>query len=185
MKHTLLFTGHMIDAPNRASPRFPAQLEQAARNAIYDFVRYEQTVRKGELCGIASGGCGGDILFHEVCTTLGIPTTVYLAMPAPEFKEASVAFAGDVWESRFHDLIRIRPVIVLPENSGQLDQNVYERTNQLMLKDALANGGQNMTLLALWDGRSGDGKGGTEGMISIATKENANLKVIYMNQLEV
>lgn len=40
-----------------------------------------------------------------------------------------------------------------------------------MLKNALENGGENRRLIALWDGQSGDGAGGTEQMINISKKK--------------
>jgi hypothetical protein len=72
----LLFTGHMIDAPDRKTPRFPPTraAEAEARRMICQSIAEEQKLEPGLLVGIAGGGCGGDILFHEVCQELGIET---------------------------------------------------------------------------------------------------------------
>ena len=47
--------------------------------------------------GIAGGACGSDILFHEVCESLGIPTRLFLALPEAQFQVESVNRGGPVW----------------------------------------------------------------------------------------
>ena len=56
----LVFTGHMIDHPNRSVPRFPSHLEPTVQRAIEQ--RLDQL---GGNIGYASAACGGDILFLE------------------------------------------------------------------------------------------------------------------------
>jgi hypothetical protein len=118
MKQTVLFTGHMIDAPGRKEPRFPSAKEGDAQEAIAALLHNEKRSTAGGLRGIAGGACGGDILFHETCLALGIPSEIYLALPVEKFREESVSFAGRDWEQRFDRLIRLLPVHVLPEANG-------------------------------------------------------------------
>jgi hypothetical protein len=73
-KRILIFTGHMIDGPGREKPRFPPDKESIARQKIKEAVEAEIKAGDGVSFGIAGGASGGDILFHEVCTELGIPT---------------------------------------------------------------------------------------------------------------
>jgi predicted DNA-binding transcriptional regulator AlpA len=40
---------------------------------------------------VAGGASGGDILFHEVCGELGVPTRLYLALPPESYVTESVA----------------------------------------------------------------------------------------------
>jgi hypothetical protein len=54
----------------------------------------------------------------------------------------------------------------------------WERTNIWMLHNALAHGGHNLTLLALWDGNNGDGPGGTWHMVDVAKKEKAEIRIL-------
>jgi hypothetical protein len=54
--------------------------------------------------GIAGGASGGDILFHEICAELGIPTRLLLALPRDPFIEESVAPAKGDWTKRFDRL---------------------------------------------------------------------------------
>jgi hypothetical protein len=167
---SLLFTGHMIDAPGRKVERFPARAEVRARAAIYDAVlglRREATV------GVAAGASGGDLLFHEVCAELGIPTRLYLALPAEEFIAKSVAPAGVDWVRRFEALVErlgVGNVFVMGEADGLAEgptENVWQRANFWMVEEAVALAPER-TLIALWDGKGGDGPGGTEHLVTAA-----------------
>ena len=188
--HYLLFTGHMIDKPGRKAPRFPASKEGLAKAAITEKILAEKDRADPStvLYGIASGACGGDILFHEICQGLGIPTQVYLALPPTQFLLESVAFAGTDWVERFNRLLGTRPYVVLGQHdpihgtaAGQPGHNVWVDTNIWMLNSALVNGGTNLTLIALWDGKGGDGPGGTEDMIQQAKEKTATTIVIDWN----
>lgn len=186
----LLFTGHMIDAPGRKEPRFPPEKELVAREAI------EKTVRKeletaGEIAfGIAGGACGGDTLFHEICRELGIATKLYLALPPAQFIQASVAHGGHDWIERFNRLReRLTPRILsqseeLPNWLGDKpNYTIWQRNNLWILYNALASDGGNVTLIALWDGKKGDGPGGTEDLVK---KGNARgVKVIILDSREL
>lgn len=181
MKHNLLFTGHMVDAKNRESPRFPAAKEDAAREAIRKVLLDEKEKHREELTGIAGGASGGDILFHELCAAMNIPTQLYLALPKEAFKKESVSFAGKDWEARFEALTEKLPMRTLPE--GANGDSVWERANLWMLQEALEGGGNNMTLIALWNGQGGDGRGGTAHMVNVARENGAEIKIIDVNKL--
>lgn len=184
MKHFILFTGHMIDAPGRKEPRFPASKEEAVKDEIYKLLVAQQEKATLPLNGIASGACGSDILFHELCASLNIPSEVYLAAPVEEFKNKSVSFAGESWEKRYDALIEKLPAYELPDSKGDADNmNIYERTNEWMLETALSEGGQNMTLMAVWNGSGGDGKGGTEHMVKMAREQGAEVDIIDITKL--
>lgn len=183
MKHFILFTGHMIDAPGRPVPRFPAGKEDKVRQEIKLRLLHQQLVATTPLQGIASGACGGDMLFHELCIESGIPSEIYLASPAEEFKKGSVSFAGKNWEDRFDALLEKLPYYELPPAAKGTTMNKYERTNEWMLEKALSEGGSNLTLIALWDGSGGDGKGGTKDMINMAKEKGAQVEIIDIKQL--
>lgn len=179
--HAILFTGHMIDAPGRAAARFPARAESAARDAIRLSVEALREGRTGAVIGIAGGASGGDILFHEVCAELFVPTLLRLALPVEEYLKASVEPAGDDWVQRFHALIeRLGPdsirvlddSVVLPESltrglAGAAELNIWQRVNLWMVAEAIELAPRR-TLLALWDGKAGDGPGGTEHLVQAA-----------------
>src|SRR5262249_61490993 len=74
---SILFTGHMVDLPDRTAPRFPPALVAAARDEIANHVMHHVGTRNVEMIkGFASLARGGDILFHEVCRSFGIDTVI-------------------------------------------------------------------------------------------------------------
>ena len=144
----------------------------------------EKEFSKYALRGIASGACGGDILFHEAGEELAISTEIFLASPVNEFKKSSVSFAGKAWGKRFDKLVSKLPIHILEgTDPNNKDKNIYELTNLWMLQIALENGGKNMTLVALWDKKAGDGSGGTEHMIKIAKEAAAEICIIDITKL--
>jgi tetratricopeptide (TPR) repeat protein len=167
-RHVFLFSGHMIDRPGRPEPRFPAGMEREARERI------EKTLGKLEAdandMGIVPGAaCGGDILFIEACLKLGMNVEVLLPFSDAEFIKESVSFAGDEWVARFYN-IRNHPNVTI---HYQLDQvgplpagdNPFERNNRWALYSALIYGIDKVRAIALWDGKGGDGPGGTGHMV--------------------
>ena len=177
---TLLFTGHMIDAPGRKEPRFPPDQEGVARRAIREAIEAEQRQQGGVASGIAGGANGGDILLHEICGELGIPTQLYLAVPPEKFIEASVAPARGDWVERFQRLAGKLPVHVLAD---KVDDEVWARANLRMLESALAAGGERVTLIALWNGQKGDGPGGTEDLVARAGERHARVVILDTRKL--
>lgn len=182
MKHSILFTGHMIDHYDRLHPRFPASKEKMVMRSMKERLIKLKNNLTEEIAGIAGGACGGDILFHELCRQLDIPSEMYLALPVIEFKKESVSFAGIGWDERFDKLITEIRVHILDEKEDK-NSNVWERANLWMLNKGLKHGGNNMTLLALWDGKGGDGSGGTEHMVKTAKAEGATVEIIYINKI--
>ncbi len=170
---SVLFTGHMIDAADRKAPRFPARAEAAARRAIRSSVVEVRESGGKPVVGVAGGASGGDLLFHEVCAELEIDTRLRLALPVDEFIATSVAPAGPGWVARFRTLLKqLGParVQVMGEKQGRGDRasdDIWSRANLWMIEETVALAPQR-TLLALWDGKGGDGPGGTEHLVSVA-----------------
>jgi hypothetical protein len=181
----ILFSGHMIDKMDRPASRFPPEEEGAAAAAIRKAVRAAVDEAGGRgWTGIAAAACGGDILFHEVCQELGIPTEIYLGIPVDAFEQTSVAFAGADWVERYRRLVSELPVHVLyPDATADAGDKVWEDANEWMLKTALRSGGDQLALIALWDGQGGDGPGGTRHMVDVARKEGAAIEVIDVGRL--
>lgn len=170
--HVLLFTGHMIDRPGRNPPRFPAWAEPQARQAIHAAIAGLAWNQPGTTVGLAAAASGGDLLFHECCQELGIPTGVLLAMDPEKFEAASVAPAEGDWMARYHALLRKAGprVRVMQENDGLLEgptENAWQRANLWMIEEA-GRLAPERALLALWDGNLGDGPGGTAHFLEVA-----------------
>ena len=178
--HVLLFTGHRVDAPDRKTPRFPAAKEKHARAVIFEAVRNEKAKAKGPIFGIAGGACGGDLLFHEICEALEIPSQMYLVLPKNEYIRASVAEGGPDWVERFNRLYdKLKPKILSDSDRlprwlrAKKDYNIWQRSNLWMLHNALCISQDHLTLIALWNGATGDGAGGTEDMVNRAKDRGA------------
>jgi len=180
--HVLLFTGHRVDDPGRGAPRFPSERVDTARKeiggAIDDVIAHHGT----RLIGISGAASGGDILFHEECHARGIATTVYLALPEKEYAARSVNSAGPQWTRQYYDLLEKTPFRVLQPSEDlpkwlahRTDYRVWQRSNLWMLHNALANGSRRVTLIALWDGKAGDGPGGTADAVDQITRRGGEV----------
>lgn len=198
-KRVLIFTGHMIDAPDRPTPRFPADKENIARQKIKEKVEEEMKLGDGVSFGIAGGASGGDILFHEVCAELGVPTHLYLALTSGLYVNASVRKAGPDWVQRFRDLntrlsnqglVRVLSQVEdEPKDEKEYlpawlrskpNYNIWQRNNLWMLHNALTAGGDDcVTLISLWDCEpTGDGPGGTSDLVQKVERRGAKALVI-------
>jgi tetratricopeptide repeat protein len=187
-KRVVVFTGHMIDSNTRTAPRFPNKPDKiaAAKRAIAEAVANEQQTATGIAYGVAGGASGGDILFHQACEEMGIPTRILLALPPGQYRQTSVEHAGAEWVDSFHKLIESHPVRVLAESKElpawlqeKPDYDIWQRNNLWTLHNALARaGGENVTVIALWNGEPGDGPGGTGDMVRKARERGAKTIIL-------
>jgi tetratricopeptide (TPR) repeat protein len=182
MARVVLFTGHMVDRPDRPPEkmRFPrtAKAEAQARAMIEQALRDEMAAQGGVSIGIAGGACGADILFHEVCAALGIPTQLYLVLPQNQFQAGSVQHGGPDWVERYRLLCERVPPRVLQDDKAlprwladKPGCDIWERNNLWMMFNALALDAQHLTLIALFNReREADGPGGTAHLVETTQK---------------
>lgn len=160
----VICSGHMIDAPGRATPRFAEEKAELVRQQIAaQLARWEIGARDLAICG---GACGSDTLFAEECQRRGARVRLLLAQPLDAFVRDSVEHAGEDWVRRFHALREKAEVEILPaepdDAAGEL--SIYARTNLWIIDTAQAEAPDPSKIYALlvWDERStGDGPGGT------------------------
>ncbi len=82
-RQVLLFSGHMIDAPNRNPPRFPVDKVQLVVERIMQTLDELQT---GPLdLALTQGANGGDILFAEACLQRGVNPNSHRWQPLPNW----------------------------------------------------------------------------------------------------
>jgi len=160
-RKVLLFSGHMIDAPGRAEPRFPADKEPIAAEAIAAIL--ESLGAGPEDLAICGGACGGDLLFAEAALARGVALEIYLPFEEPVFLERSVTFADADWHARFVAARSRATLHVLPLERGPTAEgaDAYERNNLWQLDSAIRFGPEKVDFICLWDGRSDDRLGGT------------------------
>jgi tetratricopeptide (TPR) repeat protein len=157
----ILFSGHMIDRPDRAEPRFPAALAPAARQAI-EAVLAEWEAGPADRA-ITSAACGGDLLFAEAALARGVPLDVRIPSDEARFLDTSVSFAGPEWREAF-DRVRSHPDVqlhVMPARLGPVPPGIdaFDRLNRWLVSALLITLPARVRFLALWDGREGDGPG--------------------------
>jgi tetratricopeptide (TPR) repeat protein len=167
-RHVFLFSGHMIDAPDRTKPRFPADKEAIAARKIAEAL--DQLGAGAEDFALSQAAAGGDLLFLEACQQRGVRCQVLLPLPEPEFIERSImpSAGGDEWRERFYAIkAKLQdPISIVPEELGPLPKGIdpFERCNLWLLYTALACGVDKVRFVALWNGGGGDGPGGTAHM---------------------
>lgn len=181
----LLFSGHMIDAPGRTPPRFPAEKIPAAAACISSTL-CELKAGADDLA-LTQGACGGDILFAEACLHQGVKLQLLQPFTEAEFIQNSVTpYAGD-WLQRYQTIRQnlAHPPLAAPAELGTLpaDMNAYERCNLWLLASAIAYGPEKLVFICLWDGGGGDGPGGTAHMVAEVQKRHG--KVIWLDAAEV
>ncbi len=167
----LVFTGNMIDRPDRRTPRFPAAIEASVKTAVV-----ERLAALRPLAVYGSAACGADLLCLEAARELGCETHVVLPFPAPEFRRTSVEFAHGRWTERFDEALAVADSVTVASDhraSGsaasfeyanliltgmgqlraqQLDTALHGLAVSDPRLDALAGGAA--SLVALWQQRS-------------------------------
>jgi len=184
-RFVFLFSGHMIDAPDRSTPRFPADKEPVAAKAIAD--QLEKLGAGPDDLAMCGGACGGDLLFAETCLERGLRLEVRLPFEEPEFLQASVTFAGDGWVERFYK-VKEHPktrFLLMPNELGPLPKgsNAFARNNLWQLYTTLSWGPERVRFLCLWNRKGGDGPGGTQHMHDTVRKHSGRVYVLDTTKL--
>lgn len=183
----VVFSGHMIDRPERKNPRFPASQQGIVRQQITSQL---QTWRIGATdLAICGGACGGDILFAEACTHLGATVRLYIPLPEAEFITRSVRLENTNWEERYQKLSNHPHVSKYYQQDARLkiaeEISVFERNNLWIIDSAsqLAPSG-NLFALLVWDEKpTGDGSGGTSDFAHKIEKIGGHIAIINPTKL--
>jgi len=167
-RQVFLFSGHMVDAPDRPKPRFPADKVPVATATIAQALD-ALGAGEGDLA-LTQGASGGDLIFAEACFERGVRVQLLLPVTEPEFIHRSIlpSVDGEAWRQRYFALkARLEDAPrVMPDELGPLPKEVdpFERCNLWLLHTSLAFGIDKVRFVALWDGGGSDGPGGTAHM---------------------
>ena len=176
------FTGHMLDAPGRAAPRFPASLVSAVATALREHV----AVWHAPIV-YTSAACGADLLFIEAAQAAGAEVNVVLPFDRGDFVRSSVATGGPEWEQRFDVALARATRVIFATEEGYLGDDILFR-QAAYLVDGLA--GLRATqlettpsLLAVFDADAAGGVGGTRDAVTrwqrdVGTVETIDLAVL-------
>jgi tetratricopeptide (TPR) repeat protein len=167
----ILFAGHMIDRPDRPKPRFPPDKVSVAAAAIERVLDAQLNAFSTDLA-LCSGASGGDLLFAEACLRRGLKLELRIPLEEQRFLRESVTFAGDEWRERFYAVKAHAntKLYVMPDELGPTAAKTspYARVNLWQLYSAIARGDERLRFVCLWDGKGGDGPGGTKHMFDVA-----------------
>lgn len=176
-----VFSGHMFDRPGRKNPRFPHTLEPQVRQEIVK--RLDQV--KAQV-GYSSLACGGDLIFAEALLHRGGEVNIVLPFKKDDFKAASVDIVdGTDWGKRFdHILNNAATVTVLSELGDASDGAAYDFCNQALSGLAILKSrflGMDVVPLVVWDGKMGDGRGGTQSFVDYwQNKQKSHVEVVAL-----
>jgi len=181
----LLFSGHMIDAPSRKTPRFPAGKASVVADALARLLDSTNLAAGPGDLAICGGACGGDLLFAEACLARRASLELYIPFDENTFLANSVDFAGDDWRDRYFAAKDNGSLHIAPDELGPLPSGVdpYERNNLWMLERAARFGAAKMIFICLWNGEGGDGPGGTKHLMDAARQNSAPVHWLDTRQL--
>tara|TARA_R110002096_G_scaffold78416_2_gene184693 strand:- start:4743 stop:6626 length:1884 start_codon:yes stop_codon:yes gene_type:complete len=169
--------GHIPDGKGRETPRFPADRVLVVRESLGKvFARIAPTT------GIGAAAAGGDLLALDALREMGIQPTVVLPMKSDVYAGKRVAPSGGEWTDRFHEIISDGGrLLEAPATSSGNGGQTWSFGNDLILgaarQQALAARGD-CEVVAVWDGKKGDGMGGTHAMVLRAKSIGARVWVI-------
>ena len=185
-RQVLLFSGHMVDTPTRAKPRFPPTMVPRATAEI-ERVLDELQAGPGDLA-LTQGAAGGDLIFAEACARRGVRLQLLLPSQEPEFIESSINPSSDgaTWRKRFIALKeglkppqaeppRFMPTELGPPPTGS---SPFERCNLWLLYTALSHGPEKVRFVCLWDGGGSGRPGGTRHMVNEVKRRTSNVNWI-------
>ena len=178
------FTGHMVDAPDRATPRFPAALAPAVETAVRRWIAdLNQPVFYG------SAACGADLIVIESALASGAEVNIVLPFDRDDFVRTSVAVGGGDWLARFEAaLARATRIIPATEERHLGDDVLFEHAARLVDGLAVLRASQLQTtprLLCVIDAAAGGRVGGTLSAFERWTRSIGAPEVIDLAALRV
>jgi class 3 adenylate cyclase/tetratricopeptide (TPR) repeat protein len=173
----VVFSGHMIDAPDRRVPRFPPEMEDAVKQLLE-----KQLEAMNAGIGFASAACGSDILFLEAMLARGAAIHIVLPWPADEFVKTSVDLDGKgTWNKRFESVLgRAASIRVLGQLYMPGSVTGFEYCNLAVngLARIFARSlDLEITPLVIWDGFAG-APGGTGSFVRYWRNQRIPLKIV-------
>lgn len=186
-RQVFLFSGHIMDAPDRPAPRFPPQREAAVARRIG--LALDALGAGPADIGFTQGAAGADLLLAEAALARGVHMQLLLPFPQDEFIRRSVlpASHGEDWRARFHAVaarLAAPPRVMTADDGGRDDDpdnaadNPYARCNLWLLDSALAYGASRVKLVCVWNGEGGDGEGGTAHMVAAVRRQGGEVIAI-------
>jgi class 3 adenylate cyclase len=161
----VIFTGHMVDTPDRSEPRFPPQLEAAVRLEIDRYLD-DMDAR----IGYCSAACGSDLVFIEAMQDRDAEVNIVLPFDIEDFLETSLHHGGPHWVARFRRAVKLATSVKYVTEERYLQDDVlFDFAGRILQGYALLRAKTLETspyLLTVWDGNNTHLVGGTAHNIS-------------------
>ncbi|HLE10576.1 MAG: hypothetical protein A2504_14070 [Bdellovibrionales bacterium RIFOXYD12_FULL_39_22] len=124
----LIFSGHMVDGPNKARQRFPESISDQVYEEIFKRISGSKN-----LITFSSLANGADILFVEAAEKLEAKINIVLPCSPDLFNKTSVLNYGNInWSERFYRIMDSAIIKhVLHRNTNQLTSSVYTFANEI------------------------------------------------------
>ena len=178
----LAFAGHMVDAPGRTLPRFPALLAPAVAAALDEYIG-----RLRAPIVYTSAACGADLLFIEAALARHAEVNIVLPFDRNDFVRTSVAVAGDAWIGRFDAALRSAARVIMATEEAYLGDDVlFEHAAMLVEGLSLLRAEQLQTLpklLCVLDPATVSPVGGTGATVARWTRNIGTPTVIDLRVL--
>jgi adenylate cyclase len=178
----IAFAGHLIDAPGRPTPRFPATLAPVVAAELAHFFS-----ALGEAVVFTSAANGSDILCIEAALGHGAEVNVVLPFDRQDFIATSVAPGGGDWVVRF-DAALTRAARVVDASGGRYggDDALFERAARLVESLAVSRAAHlrsTPTMLCVLDAGADSAIGGTLGSYERWTGGGRAARVVDLRSL--
>jgi class 3 adenylate cyclase len=178
----IAFTGHMIDKPERKTPRFPKEIEQEVMKEIVERIEKHKAG-----IGYSSSACGSDILFLEAMQARKAEINIILPFEIDDFYKTSVLFAGEDWKERLHDvLVRASSVLFATEGKYSGDDLLFDYANNIIMGKTILRSELLETepvLITVWDGKENKKSGGTSEFLKTWERKGLPVEIIDINKL--
>ncbi|HEY0746275.1 MAG TPA: tetratricopeptide repeat-containing protein [Steroidobacteraceae bacterium] len=173
----VMYTGHMIDQPTRAVPRFPLAIEGAVAAAIHQRL---ESIRP--LASYGSAACGSDILCLEAMRQVGGETHIVLPFPPDDFLRISVAFGAGGWAERFERVLAdATSVTITSDHRAHGSTATFEYANLVLTGKARLRAqvlGTDLIGLAVWDGKPATHASGAASLVRLWKSQRIDLQEV-------
>lgn len=177
----VLFSGHMIDHPQREVPRFPPKKVPSLTRRLMATLQWIG-IGEGDV-SISGAACGGDLMFVEAVLALGLRAELFLHTSVERHIKEALAYAGRHWIDLFEQVSkhpRVGIHILPPVGERPIDEeDPFVANNLWMMRTAMALGPERLHGILLWNGQGGDAPGGTAHMKNEMEAAGAPVSVVW------
>ena len=156
------FTGHRT-LPNEAE----------CRQQMLNLLAQQKAAFPGTVYGVCSVAAGGDLLFAESCTALGIPFRILLPLPLEDFRTDFDAPSWSRAQQAMGNAISIEVI------------GSAEPRNERYYECGLETVQQSRLLFAIWNGQPASGLGGTQEIVAFASRMGRPVVWIHSETTEI